>query len=58
MLERHHDVGGGDANGVNLSELTDIVVKAVFSAIVKSGADLPKAIGGVGRLFGRDGTDE
>jgi hypothetical protein len=54
---RLRDVGGRNANGVNLSELTDIVVKAVFSAILKNGANLPKAVvgelhNGLGDLVG------
>jgi hypothetical protein len=35
------DVGTGEQNGVKFTELTDVVIKAVFAAVIANGADLP-----------------
>jgi hypothetical protein len=41
-----NDVGAHDAQGVVMSELTNLIAKAVFEAIVSHGANLPSALAG------------
>jgi hypothetical protein len=52
---RLRDIGAHNAQGVAMSELTDIVVKAILGAIAKHGTNLPGAVlgqlrSGVGNL--------
>jgi hypothetical protein len=35
------DVGTGDQNGVKFTELADVILKALFAAVIENGADLP-----------------
>jgi len=42
---RLENVGGGEEGGLRMSELTGVIVRAVFDAILKKGVDLPGDIG-------------
>jgi len=50
---RLRDVGAHNADGVAMAELTDVVTKAVFTAIVRSGGNLPASVvGGISSGLG------